>query len=61
MYFNGDCMIETRKWYSSTVSEGAVRWMYAASADIDYASLFMEESAASVPPWWTSTCRDPIP
>jgi hypothetical protein len=34
-----------RKWYGSVVSEGAVRWMYAGIADVDYASLFMSQPA----------------
>jgi hypothetical protein len=45
IYFNGDCMLATRQWYGSVVSEGAVRWMYAGIADVDYASLFMSQPA----------------
>lgn len=50
IYFNGDSMLETRKWYGTVMSEGAVRWMYAGIADMDYASLFMGEDASKIPP-----------
>ena len=50
IYFNGDCMLETRKWFGSVMSEGAVRWMYSGIADMDYASLFMSQGASDIPP-----------
>jgi len=49
--YNAECMLETRRWYGSVVSEGAVRWMYAGIADVDYASLFMAAPAHQVPPF----------
>jgi len=50
VYANGDCILEARKWYGSVISEGAVRWIYAGLADIDYASLFMSQPAADQSP-----------
>jgi hypothetical protein len=39
----GDSLVETRKWYGSTVSEGIYRWWYAGLADMDYAQLHMAD------------------
>lgn len=39
----GDSLVETRKWYGSTVSEGIYRWMYAGLSDMDYAQVRMSE------------------
>lgn len=37
----GDSLVETRRWYGSTVSEGIFRWMYAGLSDMDYAQVKM--------------------
>lgn len=37
----GDSVVEARKWYGSTVSEGIFRWMYAGLTDMDYAQVKM--------------------
>jgi len=50
VYFNGDCILETKKWYGTVMSEGHVRWMYAGLADMDYASLFTRAPAHTVAP-----------
>jgi len=42
----GDSIVEARKWYGSTVSEGIFRWMYAGLTDIDYAQV---KTAAPTP------------
>ena len=47
---NADCILESRKWYGSTMSEGRVRWLYAGVVDMDYASLFLPTPPADVPP-----------
>ncbi|MGE5531221.1 MAG: hypothetical protein ACM3VW_03755, partial [Bacteroidota bacterium] len=39
----GDSVVEARKWYGSTVSEGIYRWMYAGLTDMDYAQVKMTE------------------
>ncbi|MHB8996867.1 MAG: hypothetical protein ACYC63_16585 [Armatimonadota bacterium] len=39
----GDSLVEARKWYGSTVSEGIYRWMYAGLSDMDYAQVRMTE------------------
>jgi len=36
---NGDAMVEARRFYGSTISEGYHRWLYAGLTDMDYASL----------------------
>lgn len=36
---NGDAMVEARRFYGSTISEGYHRWVYAGLTDMDYASL----------------------
>lgn len=38
---NGDAMVEARKFYGSTISEGYHRWVYAGLTDMDYASLIV--------------------
>lgn len=48
-YFNGQCMLETRKWYGAVISEGAARAMYPGLVDIDYASVFQRRSAHETP------------
>jgi len=50
VFFNGDCILETKKWFGTTMSEGRVRWMYAGIVDMDYASLFLGKPASEVPP-----------
>lgn len=50
MYFNGDCMLDTQKWYGTVMSEGRVRWMYAGIPDMDYATLSASRLAPEVPP-----------
>ncbi|MEN6645320.1 MAG: hypothetical protein ABFE08_23000 [Armatimonadia bacterium] len=40
---NGDSLVEARKWYGSTVSEGIFRWMYAGVCDMDYAQVRMKQ------------------
>jgi len=47
---NGDCILEARKWYGSTISEGLYRWMYAGLSDMDYATLITTGTAADLPP-----------
>jgi len=49
IYFNMQCILETKKWYGAVMSEGAVRWMYAGIADMDYASLFASRPADEMP------------
>lgn len=36
---NGDSILEARKWYGSTISEGIYRWLYAGVCDLDYAQV----------------------
>jgi len=48
--FNADCIMETKKWYGTVMSEAAVRWLYAGIADMDYGSLFMGRPADDIPP-----------
>lgn len=36
---NGDSIVEARKWYGATVSEGIFRWLYAGLSDMDYAQI----------------------
>ena len=38
---NGDSLVEARRWYGSTISEGIFRWMFAGLCDMDYAQLHM--------------------
>jgi len=47
---NGDCILEARKWYGSTVSEGICRWLYAGTCDMDYATLVASKPAPDLPP-----------
>jgi hypothetical protein len=48
---NGDCILEARKWYGSTMSEGIYRWLYAGLSDMDYATLITATQPASdLPP-----------
>lgn len=41
---NGDSLVEARRWYGSTISEGIFRWMFAGLCDMDYAQLRMSET-----------------
>lgn len=45
----GDSLVETRKWYGSTVSEGIYRWMYAGLSDMDYAQVRMSDGQPRLP------------
>lgn len=47
---NGDCIVEAREQYGSTISEGLYRWMYAGLTDMDYATLVTEGKAAHLAP-----------
>jgi hypothetical protein len=47
---NGDCIVEARQAYGSTISEGLNRWMYAGLTDMDYATLITTGIAAEQPP-----------
>lgn len=47
---NGDCIVEARRQYGATVSEGLYRWMYAGLTDMDYATLVTSGTAADLPP-----------
>jgi hypothetical protein len=47
---NGDCILEARKWYGSTISEGIYRWLYAGVCDMDYASYFTPTPTSEIPP-----------
>jgi hypothetical protein len=47
---NGECIVEARKWYGATISEGLNRWMYAGLSDMDYATLITTGTAADQPP-----------
>jgi hypothetical protein len=47
---NGDCILEARRAYGSTISEGYYRWLYAGLADMDYATLITTGTAADLPP-----------
>ena len=47
---NGDCILEARKWYGSTISEGICRWLYAGACDMDYATLIASKPAPDLPP-----------
>ncbi|MCX7598069.1 MAG: hypothetical protein N2512_04290, partial [Armatimonadetes bacterium] len=38
---NGDAMVEARKFYGSTISEGYYRWIYAGLTDMDYAQMLV--------------------
>lgn len=40
----GDSLVEARKWYGSTISEGIYRWMYAGLSDMDYAQVHMTQT-----------------
>ncbi len=40
---NGDSLVEARRWYGSTISEGIFRWMFAGLSDMDYAQLRMTD------------------
>jgi len=48
--FNADCIMETKKYYGTVMSEAAYRWLYAGVADMDYGSLFMGRAADTIPP-----------
>ena len=50
VYYNAECILETGRWYSTTMSEGRARWMYAGIADMDYASPFTSRPGHEVPP-----------
>ena len=51
VYGNGDSILEARKWYGSTMSEGICRWVYGGVCDMDYATLVSTTSpAADLPP-----------
>jgi len=50
VYYNAECILETGKWYGTTMSEGRARWMYAGIADMDYASPFTSRPGHEVPP-----------
>jgi hypothetical protein len=45
---NGDAVVEARKWYGATVSEGIFRWLYAGLTDMDYAQINAAGGAQSV-------------
>lgn len=45
----GDSLVEARKWYGSTVSEGIFRWMYVGLSDMDYAQVHMSPGTMPVP------------
>ena len=47
---NGDAMVEARKFYGSTISEGYHRWLYAGLTDMDYASLSVPSGAPADAP-----------
>ncbi|MDD4872062.1 MAG: hypothetical protein PHR77_16010 [Kiritimatiellae bacterium] len=47
---NGDCILEARKRYGSTISEGICRWLYAGVCDMDYATLVGSKPAPELPP-----------
>ncbi|MCK5804880.1 MAG: hypothetical protein KAI66_18730, partial [Lentisphaeria bacterium] len=47
---NADCIMETKKYYGTVMSEAAYRWLYAGVADMDYGSLFMGREADTIPP-----------
>jgi hypothetical protein len=34
-----DCLVESRRWYGTTCSEGYYRWLYAGLVDMDYATI----------------------
>lgn len=46
---NGDSLVEARKWYGSTMSEGIYRWMYAGLCDMDYAQVRMSGDGPPLP------------
>ncbi|MBT3376425.1 MAG: hypothetical protein HN742_41880 [Lentisphaerae bacterium] len=48
--FNADCIVKTKDYYGTVMSEAAYRWLYAGVADMDYGSLFMGRPANSIPP-----------
>lgn len=47
---NGDCIVEAREQYGSTMSEGLYRWMYAGLTDMDYATLITTGTASELAP-----------
>lgn len=47
---NRDSILEARKWYGSTISEGICRWLYAGAADMDYATLVTTGTPSELPP-----------
>ncbi|NLC55693.1 MAG: hypothetical protein GX774_02505 [Armatimonadetes bacterium] len=47
---NGDCILEARRHYGATISEGLYRWLYAGLCDMDYATLITTGTAADLPP-----------
>ena len=47
---NGDFIVEARKGYGATISEGLYRWMYAGLTDMDYATLITTGTVADLPP-----------
>jgi len=50
VFGNGDSILEARKWYGSTISEGICRWLYAGVCDMDYATLIASTNAPALPP-----------
>ncbi len=46
---NADAIVEARKQYGSTISEGLHRWLYAGITDMDYASLPTFAGSAKAP------------
>jgi hypothetical protein len=50
---NADVMLEARKMYGLTISEGYHRWLYAGACDVDYATMLFPpkyKTASGVPP-----------
>ena len=50
VFFNAECILETKKYYGTVMSEGRVRWMYPGIADMDYASVFTSLPPYQLPP-----------
>lgn len=47
---NRDSILEARRWYGSTISEGICRWLYAGASDMDYATLITTGNPSELPP-----------
>lgn len=45
----GDSLVEARRWYGTTISEGIMRWIYAGLSDMDYAQVHMSEGQLPLP------------